>query len=165
MVFGCGSGDSPAPSEGAGPVAGESSTARSASLDQVGQNAPAVLYFVKDDCGSNPGAIPLVQKVYAANAERGKFFVVMNTDAEGAARWSKDNGTTFPIIPDPNKEIIGRYGVKSSQTGVLVDADLKETQRFAGWGKGTLEEMNRALGGDGEPANVDLSTAPEVGFG
>ena len=137
----------------------------SASLDQAAKSAPAVLYFVATDCGSNPEAIPLVQSIYTANEDKGKFFVVMNTDAEGAAKWAQENKTTFPIIPDPEKKIIDKYKVEFSQTGVMVDSGLKETKRFAGYGKSVLEDLNKSLANGGEAAKVDLSGAPDMGFG
>jgi hypothetical protein len=144
----------PAPAPAAGP-----------NLELVAQKAPAVLYFVKTDCGSNPAALPLVQSLYAANSKSEKFYVVLNADASAAAQWAKDNNTTFPIIPDPDKEIIEKYNVEFSQTGVLVDSDLKEVKRFAGYGKPVLEDLNKTLGGDGPAAAVDLSAAPPNGFG
>lgn len=162
-LFGCGSGKEVvvAPSEpAAAPV-----KASGPSLDQVAKQAPALLYFIKTDCGSNSEAVPLVQALYEANKESGKFFVVMNADAEEAAKWSQENKTTFPIIPDPDMQIIGKYKVDFSQTGVMVDGELKESKRFPGYGRKTLEDLNKSLGGEAGPAKVDLSTAPERGFG
>jgi hypothetical protein len=130
-------------------------------LDAVAKEAPAIIYFVKADCGSNPQAIPLINKIYAANKDGGKFFVVMNTDRLGADAWAKEWKTEFPIIADPNKKVIGQYGIEHSQTGILVDKDLKETKRFAGYGKDELVAMNESLG----KAKVDLSDAPPAGAG
>jgi thiol-disulfide isomerase/thioredoxin len=163
IVTGCNSGDEVAVAPSATP--GAVPAVATASLEQAGESAPAVLYFVATDCGSNPEAIPLVQSIYKANEGKGKFFVVMNTDAEGAAKWSKENKTTFPIIPDPDKEVIGRYKIEFSQTGVMVDSGLNETKRFAGYGKAVLEDLNKSLANGGEAAKVDLSGAPDMGFG
>jgi peroxiredoxin len=134
-------------------------------LEQVSSKAPAVLYFVKKDCGSNPSAIPLVQRVYEANAKAGKFYVVMNADQSTADAWAEEYKTTFPIIADPDKKIIGRYGIKNSQTAILVDSDLKETKKFAGYGLESLQAMNASLAGSGAPAKVDLAEAPSFGVG
>jgi len=134
-------------------------------MDQVKSSSPAVLYFVKTDCGSNSEAVPLVQALYEANKDSGKFYVVMNADEDEAAKWSQDHKTTFPIISDPNKEIIKKYGVQFSQTGIWVDSDLKEVKRFPGYGKKTLEDINKTIAGKGAPAKVDLSAAPESGLG
>lgn len=148
------------------PVAVSSETPVAApTLEEAAKKAPAVLYFVKTDCGSNPEAVPLVQSLYQVNSKAEKFFVVLNADSAGAAKWAKENKTTFPIIPDPEKEIIKKYNVEFSQTGVLVDADLKEVKRFAGYGKSVLEDLNETLAVNGMPAKVDLSSAPESGFG
>lgn len=157
LALGCAAKESAAPATNPGGPA----VAQGPTLDEVAAKAPAVLYFVKKDCGSNPRAIPLVQKIYAANSGGGKFYVVMNADADTAAEWSKENGTTFPIIPDPDKKLIEKYGVVSSQTGVLVDASLSETKRFAGFGRAVLQELNQNLGG----GEVDLADAPESGVG
>jgi len=165
-AFGCAPKDEAAsPSGGAPAGGGVAAGPAPKSLDQVASSAPAVLYFVKENCGSNPRAIPLVQSIYEANKDGGKFFVVMNTDEDSAARWAQANGATFPIIADPNKEIIGRYGIRSSQTGILVDKDLNETKRFAGFGRDVLEDMNASLAEGGTAATVDLSGAPASGAG
>jgi thiol-disulfide isomerase/thioredoxin len=143
------------------PAPARTATAAAPNLDAVAKEAPAVVYFVKADCGSNPSAIPLINKIYAANRDSGKFFVVMNTDQAGADAWAKEWKTEFPIIPDPDKKLIGQYGIEHSQTGILVDKELKETKRFAGYGKDELVAMNESLG----TAKVDLSDAPPAGAG
>jgi thiol-disulfide isomerase/thioredoxin len=163
-ISGCRSGGDVATTPGTAP-APKPASVTGATLDQAAKAAPAVLYFVATDCGSNPEAIPLVQSIYKANEDKGKFFVVMNANAENAAKWSKENKATFPIIPDPEMKIIKKYKVEFSQTGVLVDGALKETKRFPGYGRKSLEDLNKTLAGEGEPAKVDLSSAPEMGFG
>jgi peroxiredoxin len=136
-------------------------------LKALTEKKPVFLYFVKRDCGSNPTSVPLFTKLYKAYEGKVNFLAVSNADADGYKGFVSDFGAPFVGILDPQKEIIHAYGIRASQTVVMVNPDGSR-KKFGGFGREALKDLNASMAAAaGVPVkSIDLSDAPNgVAFG
>lgn len=136
-----------------------------AKLAELAKKGPVFVYFVKENCGSNPESVPLFKQIDAAYKGKVNFVAVINTDESGFKKWNKEYDTKLDALYEPSKGLMHDYDVPHSQTVVVLDKDLKETERFGGYGKAELEKLNKALAkaAKADVAKLDLSGAPDHG--
>src|SRR4051812_43096743 len=53
------------------------------SLKSLTEKGPVFLYFVKKDCGSNPIAVKLFNRVFKAYEGKARLVAVVNADSDG----------------------------------------------------------------------------------
>jgi peroxiredoxin len=145
----------------------KASDGKTYTLAQLTEKKPVFLYFVKRNCGSNPMSVKLYNRLFEAYKGKANFVAVINTNEEGYKSFVGEYKAPFIGILDPKKDVIHAYGIKASQTVVMVDKDGKRT-KFGGFGKQSLTELNLAMAKSlgVEAAKVDLSDAPDgVAYG
>jgi peroxiredoxin len=78
--------------------------------------------------------------------------------------WVKERGAKFPVIPDPDLAIAGRYSVSRAPYAVLVGTNGGIIKRWPHMSRRSLEEINAALSkAIGEKsASIGIHNAPEV---
>ncbi len=135
---------------------------KQASLKDLVKKGPVFLYFVKGTCSSNPSAVPAFSQLAKAYAGKAQFYAVIDEDAENAKRWKTGYSAPFPVLLDPEKKVIGAYGVSSSQTSFQIGADGKVAAIYLGWGQDSLKPLNVAMAkvAAAPLAKVDLSEIP-----
>ena len=140
----------------------QASTGRTVTLAELTKKGPVFLYFIKEHCGANPGAVPLFNAIAKAHPDA-NLYMVINTDQASQEKWSKSFGITTPAILDPQKKVIKSFGIRASQTAVMVDKDGAVAKFFPGFGLDSLKSLNASLAGASKRPvpNVDLSKAPK----
>ncbi|MGV3616189.1 MAG: TlpA family protein disulfide reductase [Fimbriimonas sp.] len=139
------------------------STGRTVTLAELRKKGPVFLYFIKEHCGANPEAVPLFNAIARAHAGKANLYLVIDTDKASYATWKKSFGTTTPALFDPQKKIIGDYGIDASQCAMMINPDGTVAKFFPGFGLDSLKSLNASLAGASKrpvPA-VDLSKAPK----
>ena len=138
------------------------STGKTVTLKDLTKKGPVFLYFVKEHCGANPDAMPLFNAIARAHP-KANLYMVIDTDQASFQRFSRTFRSTTPALLDPSKKIIKSYGMRSSQTAVMVDRAGKITQFYPGFGQDSLKSLNASLAGVAKRPvpNVDLSGAPQ----
>jgi peroxiredoxin len=145
----------------------KASDGKTYTLKALTEKKPVFLYFVKRDCGSNPMSVKLYNRLYNAYKGKVNFYAVINTDAEGFKGFASEYRAPFVALLDANKDVIKSYGIRASQTVVMVDTEGKRT-KFGGFGKESLAQLNAALAKAAgvDVQTVDLSDAPNgVAYG
>ncbi|MBS1714069.1 MAG: redoxin domain-containing protein [Armatimonadetes bacterium] len=126
---------------------------------------PLVLVFIKDGCGAVPTSFPFFNAI--AEAFQGdkavQYVGVIDDDAEAFAKWSSEHKPRFTFLLDPDKKIIGAYGVEASNE-VKIVVGGKLTKHYKGFSKKSFTEIGKTLasvstGGKGK--DLDFSRAPE----
>lgn len=114
-------------------------------LSQMLKKGPVMLYFINYTCPCNIEAAPYVNQLHRAYGDSVQFVGVANADAKTARIWANENKTDFPILLDPNYEIIKKYQAPSSPTLILVSRDQRIVTKWCGYSKSTFDDMNRTV--------------------
>lgn len=135
---------------------------KSWTLASVIEKGPALLYFINHDCPCCSTAQPFVERLSKAFAAHVPTYGVINADKEIAARWSKDNAPSYPLLLDPKQEVIQGFGVHAGVYMVLVGKDGMILRVFPGYSAKSLPALASAMAKAAsiEPPKLDWSDAP-----
>lgn len=133
------------------------------SLDSLINDRPLLIYFVKDGCPCSIDLDPILQKMYKKYDGRVNFAAVIDKDAATAVKWAHDNGTPYPIIPDPSLKIIKGFHVIASAFSALVNKKGEVVKMWPGYNQDLLKDMNEHIAKElGEkPTPFDTMYAPK----
>ena len=88
---------------------------------------------------------------------------MINAKPEEARAWAKQAGVRFPLLPDPERMIIGAYRAERSVYTTLIAPDGKIVKTYPGYGREMLQELSdriaRICGKPSQTAAFD--TAPK----
>lgn len=127
-------------------------------LDLADRHAerPMFVYFVRDGCPCSFDAEPLFHDLYKQFEGKIDFVSVTNGDAAKAKQWRSELSVHYPVIADPNEEIIHAYGAKAAVYSVLISKDGHIAKMWPGYSRDLLLEMNSAM--------ANLAGVPEQKF-
>lgn len=109
----------------------------------VGQSKlPQFVYFVLDGCPCSFDAEPLFHKLQKRFAGKIDFVSVTDATPAKAHAWSVQMLVNYPVVPDPQKNIIHAYGAKASVYSMLLSPDGHIIKMWPGYSAGLLKEMN-----------------------
>lgn len=91
---------------------------------------PTFIVFLKQGCPANPKGVPIVNELAAQLKDQVNVVGVINTDLAGARKEIETAKIKFPVIPDPNKVIIGGFKAERS-----FDLTMVATKKEAKWAK------------------------------
>ena len=103
---------------------------------------PVVLVFIKDGCPCSIAAQPYFDRIAQAYSGTVQFLGVVDGSPEVARAWGEKYHVTFPILADPNMEIVSDYNVDSSAHVAFVKQDSTLTRLWPGFSKAMLAELN-----------------------
>jgi peroxiredoxin len=133
------------------------------SLAELLETGPIVLLFIKDGCPCSVSAEGYFNRMHASYGGHIRFFGVIDGDAAVARRWAEANGVPFPILPDPEHELVHLYGAENSAYVTLIDRDRTIDMFWPGYSAGMLRDLNarmaRLAGRPEQP--VDVGEAPD----
>lgn len=164
VLAGCASSKAPEAGAPGAAAAEQSSQERFA---QLTGGKPTFIYYVKEDCGSNPRAIPLVTKLVEAYKGKVNIIGVINADEMAYREWARQYSVPIDFVYDPNIEIIRKYAVPNSQTLTLIDGSGKEIKRFDGYGAASLNACAAEMASVGkvEAAALQLDAPDRASYG
>jgi peroxiredoxin len=143
----------------------KATTGATVSLKSRIEKGPVTLYFIKIGCPVNHRAAPFFKKIDQAYKGKGNIVGVIDGDLEAAKQWQKSYGTSFPIVADPDKKIIGAYGAEHSPWAVGVDKSGKVTKVLEGGSPSELKIVNdlAAKAAGAKIAKLSFDGAPSGG--
>ncbi|SDK94424.1 TlpA family protein disulfide reductase [Streptomyces indicus] len=104
---------------------------------------PALLYFLRPDCGPTRESLPAVQRWAEAHAPEGaRVVAVVNGAAEGAGPLLEAVSafTELTAVEPPDGPLAGTFGVRHHPSFVLLDADGTVVE--TGIGNGSLTALD-----------------------
>lgn len=127
---------------------------------------PLVLFFIKDRCPNNSSAQPHFRRLASTYGDVADFLGVTDGDAEAANRSASGSGGTFPVLADPDKQMIAAYGAERSSYVALVAPGGRVEKVWAGFSADMLRDLGNRLSrlADVEVRPIDVGGAPEKLF-
>ncbi len=131
-------------------------------LSEIVKNGPAVLVFIKDGCPCSRSADQYLRRIHTAGRGWVPFFGVIDGNVLVADRWVEQTGTVFPILADPDLDIIHTYGAESSAYVAFIGPDGKIEKLWAGYSESMLKELADRMAPWVKPGMepFDVSDAP-----
>jgi peroxiredoxin len=115
------------------------------SLDKVARESPMVLVFIKDYCPCSEAAKPFYNRLHEAYGDRVHFFGVFDGTRERARNWASRHRPHFPLLADPEREIIRAYRAENSAYLVIVATGGRTAKYWPGYSSGMLKETGERL--------------------
>ncbi len=115
------------------------------SLADLTADGPSVIIFIKDGCPCSTSAEPYFQSVHDVYGERARFVGVIDGDVDIAQRWVDEHETPFPVLTDPDLEIIQAFEATNSAYVAVIDRDGQIVKIFPGYSAEMLVELGMRL--------------------
>ncbi|SIO59536.1 Peroxiredoxin [Singulisphaera sp. GP187] len=109
-------------------------------LEEMLRNGLVILTFVKEGCPCSDAAQPFFNELHAAYP-RVSIRGVINVAAEPAKRWADKFHVTYPLLLDPNEELVRDYGVENSAYVVLIGSNGEIAKHWPGYSESMLREL------------------------
>jgi peroxiredoxin len=151
------------PGAAAPKVTGQTAAGKTFSLDGIGKDKPVFVYFISTSCPVSKAAMPHYEAFAKAYADQGLAVIgVINDDKAAYENWNKTHNVSYPVVLDPNHEIIKAYNIAKAPSGVLVGKNGKVIKAWTGYSKQQLVETNElAAKAVGKPApKLEFAGAP-----
>jgi peroxiredoxin len=103
---------------------------------------PQFVYFVLDGCPCSFESEPLFQDLYRQFDGQVEFVAVTNADEKKAAQWQTQMSVPYPVVADPQLEIVRAYEAINSVYSALIDRDGAIVKMWPGYSKDILLEIN-----------------------
>lgn len=132
-------------------------------LAKLTQGGPAFLIFIMDSCPCSIEAQPFFQRLYDGFGQKVPFVGVTDGTLAQGKEWKAHFQMVFPLISDPNKDLMKAFGAKHSAYTALVGKGGRVVQLWPGYDQAMLGEMKAAIAREAgmlEPA-VNVSDAPK----
>jgi peroxiredoxin len=101
------------------------------SLGELIREGPLLLTFIKIGCPCSEAAQPYFNRLRAAYPHV-RIFGVIDGDLGPANLWAKKIRVSYPLLLDPNLQLVRAYGVENSAYVVLVDQKGQITMHWPG---------------------------------
>jgi hypothetical protein len=94
---------------------------------------PLLLVFIKEGCPCSVAMEPFFHRLARTYADTACFAGVIDADVRAARRYAEANGTPYPILADPDRQIIHHL---QAQNGVYVALVVRPAASLATLGAG-----------------------------
>lgn len=116
-------------------------TGKMHSLAKLSKDKPLLLYFIDKECPCCITAMPVVERVRQAYKNELNFFGVINAGGQVAKKWADANKPSYPILQDPELQLIKAYQAKASTYMVLVRPGGQIERAFPGFSRSLIKEL------------------------
>jgi peroxiredoxin len=106
---------------------------------------PVVLVFAKRGCPCNDEFEPFFQRVEQLYRGSVRFAVVIDGDADAARTYADLHSVPYPVLPDPNREMIRRFEVENGGYFVLMGSDGVIDGFWPGCSAESLADLGRRI--------------------
>lgn len=132
------------------------------SLTALTAGKPLVLYFIESACPCAREAAPFLDQLRETYADSCNVIGVINANTTVAKAWAKRVGNRFPLIADPDCEIIKAYGAEAAAYTTLVSPDRVIIKTHPGYSAQTLRELAAKIARESrsKPQPLSLADAP-----
>ena len=114
-------------------------------LASPGSERPQFVYFVKDGCPCSFDAEPLFHDLSKQFKGQVDFVSVTDAKPDKAKKWFTQMLVPYPVISDPDQELINAYRATNSVFSVLLDRSGHIDKMWPGYSVGILKEMNSRM--------------------
>ncbi len=124
---------------------------------------PMLLYFIEKECPCSRDAALFINQLQSAYGNGALVLGIINADADTAKEWKKLSSANFPVIADPNFDIIRAYKAARSASTILVAAGGVIAKSNPGYSAATMKELSMRLAQLTRltECSLKLETAPE----
>ncbi len=114
------------------------------SLDKLIQEGPVLLTFIKIGCPCSESAQPYFNRLQAAYPQA-RILGVIDGGLGQANLWSSKIRPSYPLLLDPELQLVRAYGVENSAYAVLVDQNGQILMHWPGYSASMLQELGATL--------------------
>lgn len=108
------------------------------------ERGPVVLTFIQRECPCSVAAQPFFNRLAAAY--RGATFLgVIDAEEATARRWATTQRVGYPLLLDPDLELVQACGVENSAYVVVVDPAGRIAAYWPGFSVGMLNDLSAVL--------------------
>jgi peroxiredoxin len=130
----------------------------------IGGGRPVVLVFVKEGCPCNAEFEPFIRRVERLYGDSARFAGVIDAGPESAHAYAEGLRIDRPILADPDRRIIGRFGAENGGYIALVTPDGVIDGFWPGCSADGMKELGRRIahlsGRDERPLDVEGMPGP-----
>jgi peroxiredoxin len=132
-------------------------------LEALAKDGPLVLFFIKDGCPCSSDAQRYFNRLHAAYGKDVRFLGVIDGDNDRGRAWGQKNGTTFPLVADPDLAVIHAYKAESSAYVALIAKGGEIDHIYPGYSASMLAESGARIArlAGVAPRAIDASGAPD----
>jgi peroxiredoxin len=107
--------------------------------------AAVVVIFVKQGCPCSREFEPYFHRLYEAYRGTTRFIAVTDGDASIARRYAEESSVPYPVIADPDEEIIRRFEAKNGGYAALLDPQGTIVGFWPGFSADAMSELGRRI--------------------
>ena len=108
----------------------------------LAHSKPLVVFFIEKNCPCSRDAAPFIERLRSQYGTVCDFVGVINSDASVAQAWAKAASVHFPLLPDPEREIIAAYKAERSVYTTLIAPGGRIAKTYPGYGQEMLKELS-----------------------
>ncbi len=134
-------------------------------LNEALKKGPVYLYFISTTCPVANEATKYYDRISKAFKPGAVTVVgIVSDDKRGFLEWNKAHKLAFPIVCDPDYEVIDAYKITNSPSAVLIAPDGKVSKAWTGYSEGFLRESVGVISSylKVDPPKVDFAGAPKI---
>jgi peroxiredoxin len=106
---------------------------------------PVVLVFVKEGCPCNVEFEPFFQRVEHLYRGKVRFAAVIDGDDAAARAYAAELKTPYPVLADPNRELIRRFKAENGGYVALLTSDATIDGVWPGCSADGLRDLGRRI--------------------
>jgi peroxiredoxin len=106
---------------------------------------PVVVVFIKDGCPCSAELEPFFQRVAALYRDCVRFVGVMDASLEAARQYAADQHVLYPILADPDRQIIRRLNARHGGYVALLTSAGVIDGYWPGCTVATMKELGRGI--------------------
>jgi peroxiredoxin len=111
----------------------------------LGGGQPVVLVFARKGCPCNAQFEPFFQRVERLYQGKVRFAAVIDADVEEARSYQAELNVPYPVLADPDRELIRRFKVENGGYVVLLANDATIDGAWPGCSADGLRELGRRI--------------------
>jgi peroxiredoxin len=128
-----------------GPVEGTGQDGVPRSWAELSEGRPVVLVFVKQGCPCNVEFEPFFRRVERLYRDQVRFAAVVDADVAGARAYADEMAVPYPVLADPDRSIIRRFGAENGGYCALLDPGGTIEGLWPGCSSEGLVELGRRI--------------------
>jgi peroxiredoxin len=121
--------------------------------------APVVVTFVKQGCPCSLEFEPYFHGVFEAYRDTARFIAIIDDDTSVARRYSEQNSVPYPVIADPERTLIRRFGARNGGYAALLDPEGMIVGYWPGFSASAMSELGHRLSVLANVAERPVATA------
>lgn len=131
-------------------------------IDDMLEAGPVLLTFIKKGCPCSEAAQSFFNELHAAYPSASMWGVI-DQDLGAAGEWAKRFHVAYPLIVDPEEDLVRAYGVENSAYVVVIGRGGEIARHWPGYSGPMLRELGSLMAEmTGSPEKpIDLAEAPD----